>query len=120
MMFPDNKEVTAMIEKLPSPQKEICIQVRTMIRTAFPEIEEKWRWSRPVYAVGDRYVCYMVANKNDINFGFEHGVKLSDPRGLFGGTGAQMRHIKIHHLQEVDIDYYKTLVAQAIAIAPTI
>lgn len=113
-MATNNPEVTAMIEKLSSPQKEICEQLRTMIGTEFPAVEEKWGWSRPLYAVGNQHVCYMVANKNDVNFGFEQGAKLDDPKGLLVGTGVNMRHLKIRTLQEADFDYYKLLLAQAL------
>jgi hypothetical protein len=91
----DNSQVTVMIESLRSPQKEICTQLRMMIAENFPMLEEKWRWSRPVYAIGKENICHMVANKHDVNFGFDHGAKLADPKELLMGTGANMRHIKI-------------------------
>ena len=119
-MAADNQEVTAMIEGLDSPKKEICAQLRMMISREFPDITEKWRWSRPVYATADGHICYMVANKNDVNFGFDDGVKLDDPKGLLQGTGAHMRHIKIRKLEELDLDYYQALVAQAIQIARSV
>lgn len=118
-MATNHPEVTAMIAKLPSPQKEICEQLRTMIGTEFPAVEEKWGWSRPLYAVGNKQVCYMVANKNDVNFGFDQGANLDDPKGLLAGTGAKMRHLKIRKLEEADFDYYKQLVAQALNLVPT-
>ena len=119
-MGTDSDQVSAMIEKLSSPQKEICEQLRMMIGTEFPTIEEKWRWSRPIYATGDGIICYMVANKKDVNFGFDQGMKLDDPKGLLIGTGANMRHIKIRQLEELDLDYLQTLMAQAIQIAATV
>ena len=119
-MTTDNNEVTAMIDALSSPRKEICEQLRTMMGIGFPELEEKWRWSRPVYGTSDGLVCYMVANKNDVNFGFEHGAKLDDPKGVLLGTGANMRHIKIRKLEELDLEYYSTLLVQAIQIARSV
>ncbi|MEZ4661870.1 MAG: DUF1801 domain-containing protein [Caldilineaceae bacterium] len=116
----NNQEVTAMIEGLNSPQKEICAQLRRLIDREFPALEEKWRWSRPVYATADGNICYMVANKNDVNFGFDHGAKLDDPKGLLKGTGANMRHTKIRKLEELDLDYCQVLLAQAIEIAHTV
>ncbi|MEZ4706489.1 MAG: DUF1801 domain-containing protein [Caldilineaceae bacterium] len=119
-MATNNQEVTATIKGLDSPQKEICTQLRMMIGREFPNLEEKWRWSRPVYATGDGNICYMVANKNDVNLGFDHGAKLDDPKGLLKGAGANMRHIKIRKLEELDLGYCQELLAQAIQIAHTI
>ncbi len=119
-MATDKSQVTAMIEMLRSPQKEICTQLRMMIAEKFPALEEKWRWSRPVYAIGKENICYMVANKHDINFGFDDGAKLNDPKGLLMGTGANMRHLKIRKLEELDLDYCQALLAQALQIAETV
>jgi len=110
----ENKQVTDMIAALDSPQKEICHQLRTMIATKFPALEENWKWSRPVYATKAGNCCYMIANKTDVNFGFEHGAKLDDPKGLLAGTGANMRHIKLRKLEEVDLAYCEMLLAQAV------
>lgn len=115
-MSTDSEQVAAMIENLKSPQKEICAQLRSLIQTNFPNIEEKWRWSRPIYAVRGKNICYMVANKNDVNFGFDQGSQINDPEGLLTGTGANMRHIKIRKLADLDVDYYKIMLTQAISI----
>jgi len=109
-----------MIGKLNAPQKEICARVRTMIQASFPTVEEKWGWSRPIYSSNGKNVCYLIANKHDVNLGFDHGAKLDDPKGLLLGSGVNMRHIKIRKLEELDLDYCQMLLAQAIQIAPTI
>ncbi|MEZ4621962.1 MAG: DUF1801 domain-containing protein [Caldilineaceae bacterium] len=110
-------QVTAMIAELSSPQKEICEQLRTLITTQFPDLEEKWGWSRPLYATKQGTICYFVANKNDVNFGFERGAHFDDPKGLLRGTGANMRHVKIRTEEEMDLGYDETLLAQAFQIA---
>lgn len=116
-MSTDSAQIDAMLENLQSPHKEICTQLRAMIRSNFPDIEEKWRWSRPIYAVNGKNVCYMVANKNDVNFGFDQGAQINDPKGQLAGTGTGMRHLKIRKLADLDVDYCKTLLTQAIALA---
>lgn len=109
-----NPQVTAMIAALSSPQKEICEELRTLITAQFPDLEENWGWSRPLYATKHGMICYFVANKNDVNLGFEQGAHLDDPKGLLRGTGANMRHVKIRTVAELDLAYYETLLAQAV------
>jgi hypothetical protein len=116
-MVGSNEQVTAMIAGLSSPRKEICEQLRAMIMTKFPELEETWGWSRPLYATNTGSVCYFVANKQDVNLGFEQGAHLADPKGLLRGTGANMRHIKIRTVEQLDLAYYATLLAQAIDLS---
>lgn len=112
-----NPQVTAMIAALTSPRKEICQQLRSMISEKFPMLEEKWGWSRPLYATAEGYVCHFVANKHDVNLGFEQGAHLDDPKGLLTGTGKNMRHVKIRAVEHLDLSYYETLLTQAIHIA---
>ncbi|MEO8248258.1 MAG: DUF1801 domain-containing protein, partial [Burkholderiales bacterium] len=92
-------------------------RLRTVIATMHPQIEEKWGWSRPLYAVGGKYVCHIVANKSDVNLGFKQGAHLDDPKGLLVGTGANMRHVKIRTTDELDLGYLQQLLTQATALA---
>lgn len=114
----DNNEVTQYLESLPSPQKEICQNLREMIGAKFPNLREQFKWSRPVYGTesgGD--VCYMVANQSDVNFGFDFGTKLPDPQNLLVGTGVNKRHLKFRNLEELDVDYCEQLLGEAVALA---
>lgn len=114
----DNEQVTRYLESLPSPQKEICQSLREMIGTKFPQLHEQFKWSRPVYASesgGD--LCYMVANKSDVNFGFDFGSKLPDPKSVLVGTGINKRHVKFRNLEELDVAYCEQLLGEAVAVA---
>lgn len=113
----DLEQIEAYIADLPSPQKEICITLRSFLVQSFPELEEAWKWSRPVYWHKGKYICYFIANKADVNFGFERGAQLSDPKALLKGTGANMRHLKFKTLSDADLEYAASFVKQAIAMA---
>jgi hypothetical protein len=112
----DNEEATRYIEALPSPQKEICQRLRDMIATKFPALKEQFKWSRPVYSSKSVDVCYMVANRSDVNFGFDFGTKLHDAQGLLEGTGINKRHLKFKSVEELDLDYAEQLLAEAISV----
>lgn len=113
----DLERIEAYIAGLPSPQKEICLALRSFLGQSFPELVESWKWSRPVYCHEGKYICYFIANKSDVNFGFERGAHLSDPNALLQGTGANMRHLKFKTLSDIDLDYASSLVKQAIEMA---
>jgi hypothetical protein len=114
----DNEDVTRQIEELPSPQKEIFQSLRELIGTRFPQLNERYAWSRPVYSVeGGGDVGYIVATKKDVNLGFDYGSKLPDPRGLLVGTGVNKRHVKIRSLDDLDLDYYASLLTEAVELA---
>jgi len=57
--------------------------------------------------------CYLIPFKDYVNFGFFHGTDI-DVDGILEGTGAKMRHIKIHTLEDLDNPELKELVLRAI------
>lgn len=108
--------VSTYIERLDSPQREICERLRELLGTQEPPLREGFKWSRPVYSVDDGDVCYIVALKHHVDLGFNDGVDLDDPDGLLQGTGKRMRHIKLHSPDDIDTGYITTLVARAVVI----
>jgi hypothetical protein len=112
----DNKDVEAYIADLAEPHRTICTRLRSMIRDNFPSIDESWGWSRPLYGNESGYVAYMVANKNNVNFGFDYGARLEDPKELLRGTGKNKRHVKISDPDDLDLDYLQNLLFQAMKL----
>lgn len=93
-----DKRVKDYLEKLPSPQKEICERVRKIILKTFPTMEESFKNGVPWYE--SRY--YIVGLKDHVNIGFSVEGLTPDEMSLFEGNGIYMRHIKIHSLEEID------------------
>jgi hypothetical protein len=77
-----NKQVYEYIEKQMSPQKELCLQLRSIIFGVFPGIEEEMKWGVPTYAKGK---FYFVALKDH-----------------FEGSGKTMKILKFSSIQEID------------------
>ena len=94
-----NKKVDEYIEKQKSPQKEICLKLRGLIFQTFPDIEEEMKWGVPTYAKG-KY--YLVALKDQVNFGFSLEGLSKEEQRIFEGSGKTMRHIKISSLKEIN------------------
>ena len=57
--------------------------------------------------------CYLIPFKDYLNFGFYHGTEI-DTDGILEGTGAKIRHIKIHSLADLNNPKLKKLVLRAI------
>ena len=57
--------------------------------------------------------CYLIPFKDYLNFGFYHGTEI-DTEGILEGTGAKIRHIKIHSLADLKNPKLKKLVLRAI------
>jgi hypothetical protein len=69
----------------------------------------------PAACIGDAPFGYVNAFATHVNVGFFYGASLSDPRGLFVGSGKRMRHVKIRPQTEVDSVALRSLVRAAYA-----
>ena len=95
-----HEKVKVYIDKLPSPQKEICLTLRSIIFDVYPSIEESFKNGVPWYE--GRY--YLVGLKNDVNIGFSiNGLNTKQLKEL-EGKGKYMRHIKVKSVEEIDRD----------------
>ena len=92
-----NREVDKYLEKLDSPQKEICVQVREIILKTFPGIEEVMKWGVPTYENGKYYI---VSLKDHVNLGFSMKGLSKDEQKRFVGSGKTMKAIKINSIAE--------------------
>lgn len=71
----------------------------------------------PVYTLNNQDVAYLQATKQGVDFGFNQGSRLDDPRRLLEGTGKNMRHIKVRDTDFLDLEYLKRLLSQAVELA---
>jgi hypothetical protein len=46
--------------------------------------------------------AYVLPHANWVNLGFYKGTDLADPKNLLQGTGAKLRHIKVHSVAEAN------------------
>jgi len=100
-----DKKVKNYLDKLPSPQKEICKIVRQVILESCPNLEETLKNGVPSYE--DKY--YIVGLKDHVNIGFSIAGLTPEELNLFEGKGKIMRHIKVYSLDDIDEKKIKKL-----------
>ncbi len=93
-----NEKVNLYLERLPSPQKEVCIRLRQIIFSTFPDIVESFKNGVPWYE--DKF--YLVGLKDHVNIGFAIKGLSQQELELLEGNAKIMRHIKVHSLQDLD------------------
>ncbi|CAN5222023.1 hypothetical protein BH09BAC1_BH09BAC1_02960 [soil metagenome] len=96
-----NELVTQYINEAPEEHKQIMQEVRQLLHQAVPQVQESFKWSRPVFGT-DKDFAYFKAAKSYVSLGFYDASKLNDPNGLLEGTGKAMRHIKIKKAADID------------------
>ena len=93
-----DQKVKIYLDKLPSPQKEICQSIRKIILKTFPDLHESFKNGVPWYE--NRY--YIVGLKDHVNIGFSvKGLSYKEME-FFEGNGKFMRHIKIYSIDDID------------------
>jgi len=107
--------VDSYIRNLNSPLREIASELRALVKSSAPGIEENIKWGKPWYSK-DGYICYISAAKSHITFGFAKGVRLNDPRGLLEGTGKGMRHVKVPSLSDINKTVFRGWVREAVGL----
>ncbi len=92
-----DEQVKKYLENLPSPQKEICKKVRTIILKTFPDLKESFKNGVPWY---EKF--YFVGFKDHVNIGFCVEGLTEKEMSPLEGKGRYMRHVKIYSLVEIE------------------
>jgi hypothetical protein len=96
-----NQQVTNYIDNAPADQKEIMNTIRTLIHQSVQNAEEEFKWSRPVFRTKKDF-AYLKTAKNHVTLGFFNPEKINDPQNLLEGTGKDMKHINIRHINDIN------------------
>ena len=110
-----------LLEMTAEPLRPVAVALREAIMRLHPEVSEVVRLGEraATFGVGPKKMsegyAYILPHSRWINLGFFRGASLPDHEGLLEGTGAAMRHVKIHSLEEARRPEVLTLLAAALA-----
>ena len=107
--------VDAYIEALPVWQADVCRELRDLVHTAVPEIDETIKRSVQPYFVLDGNVCALLATKDHINL-FVYDPDVPDPEGIINQGRGNKTAVAIQIYQGDDINR-TALVAMLEAVA---
>jgi hypothetical protein len=77
--------VDAYLETLPPWQRALCEELRDLIHTAIPDIEETVKRRVRPYFVHDGNVCGLLGTKDHVNLFLYDGAIVPDPEGIITG-----------------------------------
>ncbi len=95
------------LEQFPSAIREAGEKARSLVLDALPGVVERYYpgWNLIGYRIPDgkatRYCCYICAYPKYVELGFEWGILLDDPDGIFEGEGSQVRKIVFRAAKDV-------------------
>jgi hypothetical protein len=108
--------IEQFLMQLPAGKRELAVQIREIILSVNPEIEEAIKWGQLAFLIKKKYFVFIYTyNHVDyINLGFKQAVKLLDLKNIFEGTGKGMRHIKVRTAKDIPAAQLKKWVKEAI------
>jgi hypothetical protein len=117
MSYRADPRVDAYIDTLPGWQQDICRQVRKLVHTADPEVEETIKRTVQPYFVLEGNICALLAARDHVNVFLYDGGMVPDPAGIItGGHGNKTgRTVAIKEGEKVNARALRTMFKQIIA-----
>ena len=95
--------------------RKVVRGLRSFVKKCVPGTNETVNaWGIPTFERKDPF-CFFMVGKNHVTFGFLFGTSLPDPEGLLEGTGKNMRHVKVHTMEDLEQKGLRNLVQAAAA-----
>jgi len=94
----DFKKFVSVLEP---DKKAIVHALRKAAQGVSTDIAEDIKWNALCFFKDDRAFIGIKPYKNYVSVIFDHGSEMTDELGVLEGSGKQMRHIKIHTLEEI-------------------
>ena len=113
----EGKEAVAWInryvEKKGPKLLPVAEGLRRLVKKTVTGVKESVNpWKIPTFA-SNGPICFFMAGKNHVTFGFLRGTVLKDPAGLLEGTGKNLRHVKLWVVEDLKRPELKRLIAEA-------
>ena len=115
---PAGRLIDARIKELSDWRGETLARVRILIKQAYPEVIEEWKWRGvPVWSHAGM-ICTGETYKNVVKMTFAKGAWLEDPSGLFNSSleGNTRRAIDFHEGDKIDEKALQALIRAAVAL----
>jgi hypothetical protein len=108
--------VDRYIESLPGWQSDLCRELRAVVHTADPDVEETIKRSVQPYFVLRGNVCALLATKDHVNL-FIYDPHVPDPDGIInqGRGNATARSIQFYEGDTINRDALTSLLQAVIA-----
>ncbi len=90
--------------------------LRALMRKAVKNVKESVNpWKIPTFEV-EGPMCFFMAGKKHVTFGFLRGTALDDPAGLLEGTGMSLRHVKLREVEDLKKPELRKLIGEAVKL----
>src|SRR5690348_9201228 len=117
MSYTKDPRVDDYIDRLPEWQQAICQEVRDLVHSADPEVEETIKRTVQPYFVLHGNICALLAAKDHVNVFLYDGAIVPDPEGIITGghDNRTARTVAVKHGETINANALKVMFQQIIA-----
>ena len=120
----DSAQIDEKIRALGDWRGAMLARLRRLIREADPDVVETVKWRKPSNPAGvpvwehGGIVCTGETYRDKVKLTFARGAALDDPARLFNASldGGTRRAIDFREGDEVDVEAFKALIREAVAL----
>ena len=94
------KSLQEILGKLNPEQKETVEKLRSLTKTALPNVVEIIKWGNITYILGENNLSWILIYSDHVDYGFFKGAELNSQS--LEGTGKELRHIRISTDKSLD------------------
>ncbi|MDY6921608.1 MAG: DUF1801 domain-containing protein [Pseudomonadota bacterium] len=95
-------KISEFIYSFDDEKREIISKLRELASKLSNGANEDIKWNALCLFKGERAFVGIMPYKKYVSVIFDRGSELEDQIGVLEGKGKQMRHIKIHQLDDID------------------
>ena len=117
MGYVKDPRVDAYIDALPEWQQKICHEVRDLVHSADPEVQETIKRTVQPYFVLQGNICALLAAKDHVNVFMYDGAIVPDPEGIItaGHDNKTARTVGFKQGEKINKRALKSMFQQIIA-----
>lgn len=113
-----NAQIANIILQMPAQKMQLATELREIILSASPEVDEIIKWTRITFVAGKIDIAFICScpGRDYIELGFFKAIYLADPQKLFEGKpkAKEIRRIKINSSEKIPAKQIQSWVREAI------
>jgi hypothetical protein len=108
--------IDAYVETKEAKVAAVAKGLRALMKKTVKGVKESVNpWKIPTFE-SNGPMCFFMAGKKHVTFGFLRGAMLKDPAGLLEGTGKSLRHVKLRGVEDLKRPELRKLIGEAVKL----
>ncbi|MCS5720193.1 DUF1801 domain-containing protein [Herbiconiux sp. CPCC 205763] len=106
-------KISQYIEKVEPWQAVVCRELRTMVHTTIPDVEESFQYGKPHFLKNGEYAAVIAVAKDKVNFMVFNAQEVPEVKGVLRSLGnGERKAATLTDGQDVDYPFLADILAK--------